>query len=148
MSYPTEVDAAIIYIVTGGGTPVRTVICGIENVAINRTVGTSDRFRTDCAKPGVIPTRSVKINNRQWDVTGGGVSNADQIDALYDALGTRQNFAIDLIQYDGTDTGDVLGTLTGPGVMTAANLNLQRTADSTMDITIAGENDPVWTPAA
>lgn len=148
MSYPTEVDAAIIRVGNGANPEVFSIICGIENVTINRTAGTSDRFRVDCAKPGMIPTRSVRVTNRQWDLTGAGVANADQITALYTALGSHQNFEVDLIRYDGTDEGESLGVLSGPGVMTAANMNLQRAADSTMDISIAGENDPVWTPAA
>lgn len=148
MSYPQEVDAAIIKVGDGASPEVFTIICGIENVSINRTAGTSDRFRIDCAKPGMIPTRGVRINNRQWDLTGSGVANADEITRLYSTLGAHKNFEIDLIRYDGTDAGDVLGTLTGPGVMTSANMNLQRTGDSTMEINIAGENDPVWTPAA
>ena len=149
MSYPTEIDAAIIYTVTGtGGSAVRTAICGVENVTVNQTANTSDKFRHDCAKPGVIPKRSVRVNSTQWDITGSGVSNADQVPALQAALGQHVQYEIDAIAYDGTDDGDLLGTFAGQGVLTAANLNLQRTGDSTGDITIAGENDLIWTPAA
>lgn len=147
MSYPTEIDAAIIYSVTTGQTPVRTILCGIENVTVNETANTSDRFRTDCAKPGQIPTRSVRVNSTQWDVTGSGVSNADQITALKALLGQHHAYEIDAIRYDGTDEGDLLGTFAGTGVLTAKNLNLQRQGDSGSEVTIAGEGDLVWTPA-
>lgn len=148
MSYPTEIDAAIIYRVTAGTPPVRTVLCGIENVTINETVNSSDRFRRDCAKPGAIPARSVRVNSRQWDVTGSGVSNADQLTALKALLGAHADYEIDAIAYDGTDEGNLLGTFAGTGVLTAKNLNLQREGDSGSEITIAGEDDLVWTPAA
>ena len=145
MSYPTEIDAAIIYVVTTGSTPVRTILCGIENVTVNETANTSDRFRTECDKPGKIPTRSVRTTSLQWDVTGSGVSNADQMTVLKGLLGQHKAYEIDAIKYDGTDAGDKLGTFAGSGVMTAKNLNLQRTGDSGLEITIAGEGNLVWT---
>lgn len=148
MSYPTEIDAAIIYSVTTGGTPVRTVLCGIENVTVNETANTRDRTRRDCAKPGQIPRRSVIVNSLQWDVTGSGVANADNITALKALLGRHQAYEIDAIKYDGTDEGELLGTFAGTGVLTAKNLNLQRDADSGSEVTIAGEGDLVWTPEA
>lgn len=147
MSYPTEIDAAIIYSVTSGGSPVRTVLCGIENVTVNETANTRDRTRRDCAKPGQIPRRSVIVTSLQWDVTGSGVSNADNQTSLKGFLGQHQAYEIDAIRYDGTDEGDKLGTFAGTGVLTAKNLNLQRDADSGSEITIAGEGDLVWTPA-
>lgn len=144
MSYPTEIDAAIIYSVSGG---VRTILCGIENVTINETANTSDRFRTECDKPGQIPTRSIRTNGIQWDLTGSGVSNADQIPTLKGMLGQRRAIEIDAIQYDGTDAGALLGTFDGTGVLTAKNLNLQRQGDSGSEITFAGEGELGWTPA-
>lgn len=149
MSYPTEIDAAIIYAVTGEGeTATRTILCGIENVTINETANTRDRTRRDCAKPGQIPRRGVVVLSLQWDVTGSGVSNADNIPAMKALLGKHQAYEIDAIRYDGTDAGDLLGILAGTGVLTAKNLNLQRDNDSGSEITIAGEGDLVWTPAA
>ena len=146
MSYPTEIDAAIIYSVTGTGqTAVRTILCGIENVTINETANTSDRFRTECDKPGRVPTRSVRTTGIQWDITGSGVSNADQLTALKALLGQHKAYEIDAIKYDGTDAGDKLGTFAGTGVLTAKNLNLQRSGDSGLEITIAGEGTLTWT---
>lgn len=148
MSYPTEFDAAIIYTVTGSGqSAVRTIMCGIESVTVNETANTSDRFRTDCAKPGMIPTRSVRVNGTQWDVTGSGVTNASDVAARKSAIGAHLAYEIDAIRYDGTDEGEVLGTFAGTGVMTASNLNMQRQGDSGAEITIAGEGELIWTPA-
>jgi len=147
MSYPTEIDAAIIYSVAGtGSSKTRTILCGIENVTINETANTNDRFRTECDKPGQIPTRSVRTTGIQWDVTGSGVSNADQLVAMKALLGKHQAYEIDAIRYDGTDAGDKLGTFDGTGVMTAKNLSLQRSGDSGLEITIAGEGVLGYTP--
>lgn len=144
MSYPTEIDAAIIYAVDGA---TRTVLCGIENVTINETANTRDRTRRNCEKPGQIPRRGVVVTSIQWDVTGSGVSNADNQTAMKALLGNHQDYEIDAIAYDGTDAGNLLGTFAGNGVLTAKNLNLQRDADSGSEITIAGDGDLVWTPA-
>ena len=148
MSYPTEIDFAIVRIGDGTTPEVFTVVCGLENATVNETANTSDRFRSDCENPGRVPTRSVRVTGVQWDVTGSGVSNSDQIPLRKAALGKHRNYQIDAIEEDGTDAGKLLGTFAGRGVMTANNLNLQRTGDSTGDITIAGENDLTWTPAA
>lgn len=147
MSYPTEIDAAVIRIGNGASPEVFEIACGIEAVTVNETANTSDRFRRDCAKPGAIPRRGVKVNGIQWDITGSGVANADMLTKLKAALGQHKNYEIDAIAYNGTDAGDLLGTFVGQGVMTAKNLNLQTNGDSTMEITIAGENDLVWTAA-
>jgi len=146
MSVPTVVDAAIIYRVTGSNPVTRTVICGIENVTINETVNTRDRTLRDCAKPGAVPGRSVIVNNHQVDVTGSGVSNADDIAARRALLGIHANYSIDLIRRDGTDAGDLLGTYAGQGVMTASNLNLSSENDGGAEITIAGEGTWTYTP--
>jgi hypothetical protein len=147
MSYPVEIDAAIIKIGNGATPEVFAIACGLENVTINETVNTTDRFRRDCAKPGQIPSRGIRVNGLQWDITGSGVANADQFTAFKAALGQHKNYQIDAIRYDGTDAGELLGTFTGQGVMTAKNLNLQTSGESSAEVTIAGENDLVWDPA-
>lgn len=148
MSYPNEIDAVIVKLGDGASSGEQfTTICGIESATINETVQSTDRFRRDCAKPGMIPRRGVRVTGQQWDVTGSGVTNIDQLDALKAVLGAHRNYQLVAIKYNGTDAGDVLGTFAGSGVMTARNMNLSPN-EATMEITIAGENDLVWTPAA
>ncbi|KQM37934.1 hypothetical protein [Sphingomonas sp. Leaf10] len=147
MSYPTEIDAVIVKLGNGASPEVFANICGVENATINETVQSSDRFRRDCAKPGMIPRRAVRVTGQQWDVTGSGVTNVDQIAALKAVLGIRRNYELVAIKYDGTDEGDVLGTFKGAGVMTARNMSLSPN-EATMEVTIAGEDELVWTPVA
>ena len=147
MSVPTVIDAAIIYVVTGSGqTPTRTVVCGIENVTINETSNQRDRFLRDCAKPGASPGRAVVVQSRQVDITGSGVTNADDIAARRALIGVHKNYSIDLIRRDGTDAGDLLGNFSGVGVMTASNLNLSSDNDGGAEVTIAGEGIWTYTP--
>jgi hypothetical protein len=146
MSYPTEIDLVVVKIGDGGSPETFATICGIENATINETVQSSDVFRRDCARPGMTPTRSVRVTGKQWDATGSGVTSISQIPALKAALGVSKNYQMVAIQKDGSDAGVELGTFEGPGVLTAHNLNLQLNA-GTAEITIAGEDELIWTPA-
>jgi len=146
MSYPNEADFIIVKVGNGAEPEVFTTICGIENATINQTVNTSDRFRRDCAKPGSVPTRKVKVTGRQWDATGSGVVNTDEFGTFNGALGIRKNYQFDFGKRDGTDAGEIIGTYEGPAVMTAANINMGD-SEGTNEITLAGEDEIVWTAA-
>lgn len=146
MSYPNEADFIIVKVGDGATPEVFTTICGIENATINQTVNTSDRFRRDCAKPGQVPTRKVKVTGKQWDATGSGVVNVDEFPTFNAALGIRKNYQFDFGKRDGTDAGEIIGTYAGPAVMTAANINMGD-SEGTNEITLAGEDEIVWTAA-
>lgn len=146
MSYPNEADFIIVKLGDGATPEVFTTICGIENATINQTVNTSDRFRRDCAKPGSVPTRKVKVTGKQWDATGSGVVNVDEFTTFNAALGIRKNYQFDFGKRDGTDAGEIIGTYQGPAVMTAANINMGD-SEGTNEITLAGEDEIVWTAA-
>ena len=146
MSIPTEFDFALVK-VGDGATPTEgfTAICGIENAVINMTVSTDDHFVRDCAAPGKVPQRRVKVNGKQTDITGSGLSNADTIEDLIDALGFSKNYKVEGYRRDGTDAGELLGTYSGPFVMTANNLSI--TSQATGEITLASDGDVTYTPA-
>ena len=146
MSYPNEADFIIVKVGDGATPEVFTTICGIENATINQTVNTSDRFRRDCAKPGLPGTRKIKVTGRQWDATGSGVVNVDEFPTFNAALGIRKNYQFDFGKRDGTDAGEIIGTYAGPAVMTAANINMGD-SEGTNEITLAGEDEIVWTAA-
>ena len=146
MSYPNEADFIVVKVGDGATPEVFTTICGIESATINQTVNTNDRFRRDCAKPGSVPTRKVKVTGKQWDATGSGVVNVDEFPNFASSLGIRKNYQFDFGIRDGTDAGEIVGTYAGPAVMTAANINMGD-ADGTAEITLAGEDAIVWTAA-
>lgn len=148
MTLPVEADFALIKIGDGGGPEAFVIACGIQNVSINSVANQQDRFVRDCAKPGEIPYRKSKATGKQQDITGNGLTDKTSIDTFLDALGVSKNYKIELYQDDGTDAGDLLGTLSGTYKMTAANLNLQRDGDSTAEITLASQGAWTWTPEA
>lgn len=147
MSVPTEADFALVKLGDGGGTEVFTAICGMQNASINRTVNTQDRFVRDCAKPGEVPYRKVKVTGRQLDITGDGFTDKTNVATLNTALGLAKNMKVELYQTDGTDAGLLMGTFAFNGVLTAANMSIPRDGDATADISIASNGSWTWTAA-
>jgi len=146
MSLPNEPDFVVVKAGDGANPEIFTIICGIENATVNQTVNTNDRFRRDCAKPGQVPRRKVRVTGRQWDATGSGVINIDEFDTFNAALGIIKNYRLEFGKRDGTDAGVIVGYYVGPGVMTAANVNMGD-GEGTAEITIAGEDDITWVTA-
>lgn len=144
MSVPTEADFMIIKSGNGASpTEVFTAICGVENVSINKTVNASDRFRRDCAKPGIPGVRKNVIGGKSMTITGSGAANIANIEAFEDLLGIPNNYEIDLMQADGSDSGVLLGTYSGPFVMMSDNISADPNGNSSGEITL--NSDGVWT---
>lgn len=148
MSVPNEIDWALIKL-GDGATPVEvfTVICGIQDVQINQPINTTDRFVRDCEKPGEVPNRMVRVNGKQLDISGSGLSNSDTIEDLNAANGRRNNYRIELYRDDGTDAGELVGTYSGVFVMTSTNLNLTREGDGSSEIALASHGAWTYAPA-
>lgn len=148
MSFPTEADFALIKIQTATGPDVYTQLCGIESVSINRSANMTERYRRDCAKMGRDGLRKIRSTGRSWQVSGSGIANIDMIDIYDDALGVLKNYQIELYRNDDTDAGELLGTYAGTGMLTTNNDSHDVNAEgSTNEITIEGQDMPVWTVA-
>lgn len=148
MSLPTEFDFALIKM-GDGATPTElfTTICGMQDVTLNETVNTNDRFVRDCAKPGEVPQRRVQPSGKQTDLTGTGLTNADNIASIRAALGVSKSYRVEVYKRDGTDAGDLLGTFAGKFVMTAANLNMSLETPGSAEITLASDGALTYTAA-
>lgn len=148
MSLPVEIDWAMIKLGDGEEVEEFTLICGIEDVAINGGVNSSDRYVRDCETPGAVPVRKVKVNGRQLDISGSGLSNSQEEVRLNGALGKRRNYRVETYRDDETDAGVLLGTYAGTFVMTAKNINTSRNSDASMEISLANHGDWAYTDAA
>lgn len=147
MSEPTEVDFALIKMGDGQSTEVFTVLCGLRDVTINRGVQSTDRYTYDCAKPNAPGLRKQRVTGKQLDVSGSGLTNADQIEDFETALGKLKNYRVELYADDGTDTGDLIGTYAYASHMTAANMNLTREGQASADVTLPSHGGWTYTPA-
>lgn len=143
MSEPVEVDWALIKMGDGEDPEQFTLICGIQDVQINGGVNTQDRYVRICEAPGAVPARKVKVNGRQLDISGSGLSNTEEEERLNAALGKKKNYHIELYRDDETDAGVLLGTYAGQFVMTSKNLNTSREGTSGLDLALA--NNGAWT---
>lgn len=146
MSEPTVADFAIIKIGDGDSPEEFTILCGIDNVAINTVATTVDRFRRDCEKPGLVPFRFSKTTGRQQDISGSGMPDKDQIGVFLAALGVTKNYQIDLLLDNDTDEGELLGTFSGAYKMTAANINVPQDAESSAEIQLQSQGEWTWEP--
>lgn len=144
MSLPIEADFAVVKKGDGADPEVFTILCGLDNVSINRVANANDRFRRDCAKPGSVPFRRSKTTGKQMDVTASGAINIPDIATYNEALGVSGNYLIELGQYDGTDAGEIIHTITGPFNLLSANSSIGD--DSNAEVTLA--SDGIWTEAA
>lgn len=143
MSFPVDFDFVVVALGDGGSPEAYATLCGIESVQVSEGVNTTDRFRRDCDKPGSTPKRKVTVTGKQWDITGSGVPNIEQIDVLGAVMGIRKNYRIQFGRRDGTDAGAIVGSAIGPAVLTARNIG-GGSSEPTMEITLAGEDDLVW----
>lgn len=150
MSEPNTADFALLKIKTAAGPPVvRTLLCGIEGVTINRTAQTSERYRRDCAKPNRPGTRKLRVNGTSWSISGTGADNIDLEEEYADAFAVRQEYDVELYRDDGTDAGSLMGTYRGTAIMTTRNQSFTQEADSGgNELTLEGEGNLVWTAAS
>lgn len=149
MSIPNEADFALIKMGDGATpTEVFTAICGIEDVTVNETANTSDRFRRDCAKPGKPAVRKVKTTGTQVDITGSGGVDKANVATLRAALGISKNYKVELYKADGTDAGVLYGTYTGAFVLTSSGITLAASGDSNGDFNLASDGTVTWAAAA
>lgn len=147
MSVPNESDFALIKVGDGAGPEVFTTICGVEGVTINRAANTNDRNRRDCANPGLPGFRRSRTIGKSMDVSGTGGVDKPNIAAFDAALGIVKNYKIELYQYDGTATGDLMGTFAGAYNLTGANMSLDANGDSSGEISLASDGAWTWTAA-
>lgn len=139
MSVPNEPDFALIKIGDGATPEVFTVLCGIENVSINQVANTNDRFRRDCANPGLPAVRRSKTTSKQMDITGTGGIDKANLTTFQEALGVVKNYKVELYQADGTGPGVLMGTYPGAFNLTANNMSIDANGDSSAEISLASD---------
>lgn len=143
MSVPTEADFMIVKLGNNADPEVFTAICGIENVAINKAVNANDRYRRDCAKPGIPGSRKNRATGKSLTITASGAANVENIESFESVLGIVRNYQIELRQTDGSDAGVLLGTYSGAFMLMSDNMSADPNGDSTGEITL--NNDGPWT---
>ena len=143
MAFPNRVHRrrAVIKIGDGGSPEVFTLICGIQTTGITAQTNTNDDFVSDCADPEAIPVRFVIPTGEQWDLTGDGVVNLDNLASLVDAKGVTKNYRFELELATG-QTGTA-AVFEGPAMLT--NLQIGGSEDNFASINVTFVSDGAWT---
>lgn len=147
MSVPTEFDFALIKIGNGASPEVFVTSCGKQDITFNFAANSTDRFVRDCTKPGEVPFRKAKVTGKQMDVTAAGLTDATTYGAEFDMVGTYKNIKIELYSDDGTDAGDLLGTVAGKFLIGSLNVSAPRDGDASVEMTLASHGTFDWTVA-
>lgn len=148
MSVPTEFDFAILKIGDGATpTEVFTISCGKQDITLNFAANSTDRFVRDCAKPGEVPFRKTKATGKQLDVTAAGLTDAATFATEIELIGTLANVKVELYADDGTDGGDLLGTVACNMRVGTLTIGAPREGDSSAEVTLASHGAWTYTPA-
>lgn len=149
MSVPTEFDFAVIKLGDGATpTEVFTVSCGKTDVTMNFVANSTDRMVRDCAKPGEVPFRKTKVTGKQMDVTATGLTDVTAFATELELVGTLANVKIELYTDDGTDSGDLIGTVACNMRVLSLNIGAPREGDASAELTLASHGAWTWTAAA
>lgn len=147
MSVPTEFDFAVLKIGDGGSPEAFEISCGKQDITTNFVANSTDRFVRDCAKPGEVPFRKPKVTGKQADVTASGLTDKDTFGNEVALVGTKQNVKVEYYADDGTDAGELLGTVAMNALITALNVGAPRDGDSSAEIVLASNGAWTWTAA-
>ncbi|OYZ37355.1 MAG: hypothetical protein B7Y31_09570, partial [Novosphingobium sp. 16-62-11] len=116
------------------------------DITVNTVANSTDRFVRDCAKPGEVPTRKTKVTGKQMDVTATGLTDATAFGTEIDLVGTRANIKVKFYTDDGTDAGDLIGTVACNMLIQALNIGAPRDGDASAELTLASHG--MWTYTA
>jgi hypothetical protein len=147
MSLPTEFDFALLKIGDGESPEVFTISCGKNDFTANFVANSTDRFVRDCTTPGEVPKRKPKVTGTQLDITATGLTDVTTFGTEDALVGTKNNVKLEYYTDDGSDSGDLLGTLACNMLVSSLNIGTPRDNESSAEITLASNGAWTWTAA-
>lgn len=128
----------------GAGPEVFTALCGLTTRTFTVQTNTNDVFTRDCADPENVPIRRVIPTGKQWDLTGEGQLNRDNLATLMAADdGQPHNFRF-LFTEPATDQV-FQGYWAGSGVITNLTINGGDEDYATISLSISSDSEWVFT---
>lgn len=143
MAQPKIIRGTYFSLMAGNGatpTEVFTALCGITTRSFTSQTNTQDVFTRDCADPENVPIRRVIPTGKQWDLTGEGVLNRENLATLQGLDdGQPHNFRF-LFTEPATD--EVFqGYYGGAGVITNLAITAEDENFATISISIASDSE-------
>ncbi len=148
MSLPTEFDFAVLKLGDGAGPEVYTVSCGKNDISLTFAANSSDRFVRDCAKPGEVPFRKKKATGKMLDVQAAGLTDVDAFETEIELVGQRVNSKIEFYVDDGSDAGDLIGTVACNVMVDSLEIGAPREGESSSALSLSSHGAWTWTAAA
>lgn len=144
---PATLRGTYVNILIGDGAEpeVFAPICGLNTRSFTHQINTNDDFIPDCTDPEDVPTRELTTTGEQWDVSGSGLLDRNNLADLQAAVGVRKNYRFELAEpaSDAVYGGYYAGTF----VLT----NLQITGGNdnkvSVDLAFASDGAVVFTEA-
>lgn len=142
MAQPDIIRGTYFSLMLGDGQASETfsALCGITTRTFTHQANTNDQFTRDCADPENVPVRNIIVTGEQWDLSGEGVLNRDNLADLQAAHGTTRNW-----RYLFTEPADDLvfqGYYGGPGVLT--NMQITSADENFANLSISIASDGAW----
>lgn len=143
MAQPKTLRGTYVNILLGdGATPeVFEPICGLNTRSITHQINTNDDFIPDCTNPEDVPTRELTTTGEQWDMSGSGLVDRNNLADLQAAVGAVRNYRFELAE-PATDAV-YGGYYQGRAVLT--NLQITGSNDNKVTIDLTFASDGVWT---
>ena len=143
MAYPNRVKPRYVVIEMGNGaTPeVFTPLCGIRTAGMTVQLNQNDDFLNDCADPESVPVRFTIPTGRQWDMSGSGVVNLDNLEQIMDAQGVTKNYRYSIGKAANQSGNEYY--FAGPAVL--GNVQIGGSEDNFASIDLTFVSDGEWT---
>lgn len=145
MAYPARLRGGYVTIMIGNGASpeVFTPICGLNTRSLTAQLNGNDEFIKDCADPEDIPVRAFLPTGRQWDLSGSGVIDRNNMELVLSSQGVSKNYRFMF----GEPTNDKIfgGYWAGAGIMTNITWGGNDDAFATVELTIVSDNEWVFT---
>lgn len=144
MARPKIVRGTYVNILMGNGAgpEVFSPICGLTTRSFTHQVNTSDNFVRDCADPEDIPVREIIATGEQWDITGSGLVDRNNLEEVLAAVKAIKNYRFEIGE---PATDEVYGGYWGgPAMLTQLSVTGADEEFVTVEMTIASSG--VWTP--
>jgi hypothetical protein len=129
----------------GAGPETFTALCGITTRDFTHQSNTNDQFTRDCADPENVPVRNIIVTGVQWDLTGEGVLNRANLDAIQAADDGQPHNWRYLFTEPSTDLV-YQGYYAGAGVITNFKITATDENFATISLTIASDGEWTFTP--
>lgn len=148
MAQPDIIRGTYFVLAMGNGAEPETFLglCGITTRSFAYTANTADQFIRDCADPTDVPIRRAIVTGEQWQLSGSGSLNRENIDTILAAKGQPKNYRFYWTEPD--DDEVYAGYFEGQGILSSLTIEGSDEAFATISIEITSDGEFVFVPTA